>query len=435
MGEKLPGMLLSLLIILKVFGSTEASCTMSISGSTAYCRNRGLTSVPQNLPTGIKYLDLYNNLITTLSQSDFSRYGNLTHLYLSKNHITTVNGRAFCNLYNYNNQSDFAELSLSFNHLSNLRADMFTWLANLEFLHLKNNEISDIQAGTFNSTPELISLWLYYNKLTNLRSDMFTGLGNLETLYLSNNEISDILAGTFSSTPQLTSLYLNNNKITNLRLDMFRGLGILETLWLHNNEISDIQAGTFNSMPQLVILDLQNNRLTVLNAEMFAELSAISVNIANRTKLFSFEGFIYLNINNNPWQCDCRMLPCRQKMTGSHPFENQILCEGPSNFRGVRLKDISPEDLICEEPGVPKQSQPAPSFSLPVLIGSVCGAVAGTVLVGTIILIIWCKRKTQNPPSDPNNPVAFSNTSANVTISGHDQTKQGEADTTGLVNP
>ncbi|XP_078594761.1 uncharacterized protein LOC144872440 isoform X3 [Branchiostoma floridae x Branchiostoma japonicum] len=58
MGEKLPGMLLSLLIILKVFGSTEASCTMSISGSTAYCRNRGLTSVPQNLPTGIKYLDL-----------------------------------------------------------------------------------------------------------------------------------------------------------------------------------------------------------------------------------------------------------------------------------------------------------------------------------------------------------------------------------------
>ncbi|CAH1264576.1 Hypp3028 [Branchiostoma lanceolatum] len=56
MGEKLTEMLLSLLIILKVFGSTEAAC--SITGSTADCFNQGLTSVPQNLPTGITRLDL-----------------------------------------------------------------------------------------------------------------------------------------------------------------------------------------------------------------------------------------------------------------------------------------------------------------------------------------------------------------------------------------
>ncbi|XP_035676354.1 carboxypeptidase N subunit 2-like isoform X3 [Branchiostoma floridae] len=421
MGEKLPGMLLSILIILKVFGATEASCR--ITGFTADCSNQNLTSVPQDLPTGIDGLYLWDNLITTLSQFDFSQYGLLTLLYLSKNHITTVNGHAFCNLHKYNNQSELIDLKLSFNHLSNLSADMFTWLANLEFLSLDNNEISDIQAGTFNSTPQLRDLGLYGNKLTKLSADMFTGLENLQTLWLSNNEISDIPFGTFTSTPQLTWLYMGNNKLTSLRSDMFRGLGNLMTLYLNNNEISDIQAGTFNSMPQLVILDLQNNRLTVLNAEMFAELSAISVNIARH----SFEG---ININNNPWQCDCRMLPCRQKMTGSHPFENQIICEGPSNFRGVRLKDISPEDLICEEPGAPNQPQPAPSFSLPVLIGSVCGAVAGTVLIVTIIFMIWRKRKTQNPPSAGQTPpIAFS------TISEHDQTGQGEADTTGLVSP
>ncbi|XP_066283210.1 uncharacterized protein [Branchiostoma lanceolatum] len=280
MNEKLTGMLLSLLIILKVFGSTEAAC--SITGSTAYCRNQGLTSVPQNLPTGIIYLDLGNNLITTLNQSDFSQYGSLQELWLY------------------------------------------------------NNEISDIQAGTFNSTPQLRELYLYQNNLTNLRSDMFTGLGNLETLWLHNNEISDIQAGTFNSTPQLRDLWLSQNKLTNIRSDMFTGLGNLQFLYLHDNEISDIQAGTFNSKPQLWSLRLEHNRLTVLKAEMFAKLSSIQ----------------YVSIYNNPWQCDCRMVPFRQMMTGSHYFENQITCKGPSNFHGQKLKDISPEDLTCEKPTI-----------------------------------------------------------------------------------
>ncbi|CAH1264547.1 PXDN [Branchiostoma lanceolatum] len=73
------------------------------------------------------------------------------------------------------------------------------------------------------------------------------------------------------------------------------------------------------------------------------------------------------------------------------------------------------------------QLQPAHSFSLPVLIGSVCGAVAGTVLIGIIILTIWCKRKTQNPPSGPTPPVVFSNASASVAISGHDNHETGRA--------
>ncbi|KAI8508661.1 hypothetical protein Bbelb_137600 [Branchiostoma belcheri] len=73
MGEK-PGLLLSLLIILKVFGSTEASCSLGqVTGSlTANCGNQDLTSVPQNLPTGTTNLDLRYNQITTISHSDFS---------------------------------------------------------------------------------------------------------------------------------------------------------------------------------------------------------------------------------------------------------------------------------------------------------------------------------------------------------------------------
>eukprot|EP00058_Branchiostoma_floridae_P021160 XP_002606650.1 hypothetical protein BRAFLDRAFT_91743 [Branchiostoma floridae] len=110
--EMLPKMLLSLLIILKVFGSTEASC--SISGSYADCYYLDLTSVPQNLPANITTLDVKINLITTLSQSDFQSYGSLTHLDLSQNRIDTINGQAFYYL------SDLINLDLEENRLSNI---------------------------------------------------------------------------------------------------------------------------------------------------------------------------------------------------------------------------------------------------------------------------------------------------------------------------
>ncbi|KAI8502967.1 biological adhesion [Branchiostoma belcheri] len=56
-----------------------------------------------------------------------------------------------------------------------------------------------------------------------------------------------------------------------------------------------------------------------------------------------------VNLENNPWQCDCRMVPFRQKMVGKL-FEDNITCVKPSRFLGQKLKDINPDDLICEEP-------------------------------------------------------------------------------------
>ncbi|KAI8508663.1 hypothetical protein Bbelb_137620 [Branchiostoma belcheri] len=206
----------------------------------------------------------------------------------------------------------------------------------------------------------------------------------------------------------------------------------------------------------------------------------------------------------------------RQKMTGSYSFENQITCEEPSNFQGQKLKDISPEDLICEEPTIERFKEvhkytvveggslylvceasgiPTPditvilpsglnatlessggrvtvgvngaititnvtaedaglyvciavspggstfatmvvnvqlpghesafSISSSVFIYSVFGSVAGTAFIGAIIFAIWHRRKKRKPSSDQTPPVVFSNSSANVPISEHDQTGNG----------
>ncbi|XP_078678017.1 uncharacterized protein LOC144914261 isoform X2 [Branchiostoma floridae x Branchiostoma belcheri] len=322
MGEQLPGMLLSLLIILKVLGSTAASCSITkVTGSlTANCSDQGLTSVPQNLPTGVTHLHLQNNLITKLNQSDFSQYGNLTNLDLG------------------------------------------------------NNDISEIQAGTFYPTPELRTLSLSHNKLTSLRSDMFAGLG------------------------------------------------ILDSLYLDNNEIADIQAGTFNETSGLGTLHLQHNRITVLKADIFSKLSTIST----------------VNISNNPWQCDCNMVPFRQKMKGSYLFEDQITCEG---HRGQKLKDISPENLQsdCEKPTMLSKDQwnvptagnhgfivgfisgNSDIFSPPVLVGIACAIF--TLVIAMIVLTIWYKRRSRNI-QESSDPRVFYNT-ANVTARAHNKTRHG----------
>ncbi|KAI8509604.1 hypothetical protein Bbelb_120320 [Branchiostoma belcheri] len=220
MSNKARRMLVLLLIILKEAGPT-AACSSSCS-SLCYCDNRGLTSVPQDLPTDITYLDLEGNAIKTLNQSDFS-----------------------------------------------------------------SNNIHSIEAGTFNDTTKLRRLELQYNNISTITADIFGNLLQLQTLKLSGNNIN-----TFP-----VEALLNLNMLSELTLD--------------------------------------NNQLETLPFMAYDILASIST----------------VNINDNPWQCDCRMAPFKQKMSGSYPFENQIRCDGPANLTGQYLRDVTlnPEDLICEE--------------------------------------------------------------------------------------
>ncbi|XP_078656538.1 uncharacterized protein LOC144902789 [Branchiostoma floridae x Branchiostoma belcheri] len=475
MGKKPPGVLMFLLVILKVLGTAKADCS-TVSWMT-FCSNQNLTSVPQDLPTTIWYLDLRSNQITTLSQSDFSRYNSLSYLHLHGNHISTINSQAFHQL------SDLTNLDLSQNHLTSLRPDMFTGLGNLVGLNLYNNDISDIQAGTFSPTPQL------------------------RNLHLDNNHIQTIPNNLLVNVSFLRSLRLSNNNITMFPFED-----------LSRNEIS--------------LLYLDNNQMTALSWLDYDILTSISD----------------VNIDNNPWQCDCRMVDFRLKMNGSRHFENQVNCSQPDNFHGQKLIDINREDLICEAPtiasfrtignnplvqgkpihlaceasGIPtpditvilpsglnvtvrsggemnvtaaglyvciavnlagstfatlvvelhtvpttvltpsvtsplattsnspesttdldsattsfpppvsvpslpsKQPGSVPSFSLPVLLAAVCGSVAGTLFIGGIILAIWCKRNNQSPPKRPDFSVVFNNTNTTTTVitNGHNLTGQ-----------
>ncbi|XP_019635836.1 PREDICTED: chondroadherin-like [Branchiostoma belcheri] len=379
MSKRPPCVLMFLLVLLRVLGTTDA-CDCSASTTYCNCVGLNLTSVPQNLLTNTTRLFLKQNQITTLSQSDFSRYRSLKSLDLAYNHISVINSQAFHHL------SSLTALWLIHNRLTSLRADMFTGLVKLDTLFIYNNDINDIQAGTFDSTPNLRSLYMYYNKLTTLRADMFTGLGNFKGLYLNNNDITDIQPGTFNQTPLLKNLFLNNNKLTSLKFDMFTGLGNVQGLTLDGNNIMNIQARTFNSTPQLVNLNLENNqiqslpsnllvnllqlgslklshnKMTMFPFEELSDVQTISFLYGHNNKLTTlpsmaydvFSSISYVNIENNPWQCDCGMVPFKLKMTGSYPFEDQINCSQPDHLTGLKLKNVKLEKLFseCVEPTI-----------------------------------------------------------------------------------
>ncbi|KAI8486775.1 hypothetical protein Bbelb_355230 [Branchiostoma belcheri] len=231
MVRKPAGVLMFLLVILKMLGTAEADC--SCRYSECDCRYEDLTSVPQDLPTNIISLQLEVNIITTIR------------------------------------------------------------LGNLETLDLYDNEISAIQAGTFNSTPQLSALDLSSNKLTSLRSDMFTGLGNLEELHLNRNDITNIQAGTFNSTSQLRYLSLYNNYILSIPSNLLTNLLQLRDLRLSDNNITTFPFDDLARLQRLYRLDLNNNQMTTLPSIAYDILSSISD----------------VNIGNNPWQCDSTGIP------------------------------------------------------------------------------------------------------------------------------
>eukprot|EP00058_Branchiostoma_floridae_P003942 XP_002589430.1 hypothetical protein BRAFLDRAFT_80173 [Branchiostoma floridae] len=190
--------LVLLLILLKKFGPIAAcssTCNLLPQSWACDCDNRGLSSVPQFLPTTIRNLNLENNVITTVSQSDFSRYTNVDVLNLESNQLSVINSRAFYNL------SRLAHLHLENNQLTRLTADMFVGLDNLGVLDLRNNNIHSIEGGTFTTTPKL-----YY-------------------LILTNNNISTLAAGTFVNPPRLKFLWLG------VTIGILLALAIFLTIW------------------------------------------------------------------------------------------------------------------------------------------------------------------------------------------------------------
>ena len=116
---------------------------------------------------------------------------------------------------------------------------------NIKKIYLNNNEISDIESGTFAKNFQCTKLRLDWNRLTEVRKNMWMGLAALEWLSLEHNEIEHVEPSAFADLPNLRGLYLHNNKLTTLPGNIFpqKQMPTIEILTLHENSLRRNELG------------------------------------------------------------------------------------------------------------------------------------------------------------------------------------------------
>eukprot|EP00058_Branchiostoma_floridae_P013266 XP_002598754.1 hypothetical protein BRAFLDRAFT_74570 [Branchiostoma floridae] len=291
MGGKLRHLLMFLLIILKESNMPEAGCSCAPSGYN--CTSRGLTSIPQNLPTNISSLDMGHNLITGVYESELVQYRDtLKTLKLRSNQITIIQAGTFANL------PRLQEVNLASNQITDVQAGAFANLPSLEMLCLSNNNITTIQSGLFANLPQLQDLFLHENQITVIHPGSFVDLIHLERLFLQVNKITTIQSIGLAHLSQIQILDLCRNQITVIQPDLFANLIHLKKLLLFSNKITMIQAGTFANLPQLQELKLLHNQITDIQAGSFANLPRLEVLLLSQNEITEIHPGTFANLTH-----------------------------------------------------------------------------------------------------------------------------------------
>ncbi|XP_075551631.1 uncharacterized protein LOC142585057 isoform X2 [Dermacentor variabilis] len=245
------------------------------NGTSFFCENTGLRSLPSTIPHNATNLDLSGNLFSTLQKNDFPLMPQLTILVLSSSNVSSLGEDVFGNLPMLKN------VYLQGNKIRNIEADTFVSNKNLRNLHLSHNPIESIAAEAFRGLTALETLDLRSCLLTDVHGELLVHPKNLTHLWLDGNEIESLRPHAFENLKRLQVLSLTRNKLVRLSAKDFTGLVSLRTLNLAYNKLADL-TGAFTALGSLRTLDLEGNKIDAMADDMFWPLTNIeSLNLRN----------------------------------------------------------------------------------------------------------------------------------------------------------
>ncbi|XP_020290650.1 leucine-rich repeats and immunoglobulin-like domains protein 3 isoform X2 [Pseudomyrmex gracilis] len=240
--------------------------------------------------TQLRELKVNKNQLTKVPDLVFVK--NITHLTLSHNLITSINGTALLTL------QQLQYLDLSGNKISVLQKGSFLTPNQLTHLNLNMNQISIIENGSLDNLTSLEELRLNKNHLTQLK-DLFSGLKELRVLEVNRNNLQQIHGLSLKHLTKLRELHLKRNKIemlddgafwplnnlimlhldfnmlTSIRKGGLFGLTSLQTLTLSHNQISSIELQAWEQCLKITEIDLSHNALTSIDRDAFEYLSRL----------------------------------------------------------------------------------------------------------------------------------------------------------------
>lgn len=238
----------------------------------------------------LRELKVNKNHLTQVPDLVFVK--NITHLTLSHNLITSINGTTLLSL------QQLQYLDLSGNKISVLQKGSFLAPNRLVHLNLNTNYIVMIENGSLNNLTSLEELRLNKNNLTQLK-DLFTNLGklrklevnknnlqqihglslknlkSLEELHLKRNRIDKLDDGAFWPLKNLILLHLDFNMLTTVRKGALFGLEHLQKLTLSHNQISTIEPQAWDICREILEIDLSHNDLTSIDRGSFEYLTKL----------------------------------------------------------------------------------------------------------------------------------------------------------------
>nr|XP_033812485.1 leucine-rich repeat transmembrane protein FLRT1 [Geotrypetes seraphini]XP_033812486.1 leucine-rich repeat transmembrane protein FLRT1 [Geotrypetes seraphini]XP_033812487.1 leucine-rich repeat transmembrane protein FLRT1 [Geotrypetes seraphini] len=337
----------------EVIDSTTCPNVCRCDNGFIYCNDRGLTSIPGNIPDDATTLYLQNNQIKNAGiPMELKSKVNVQVIYLYENDL---------NEFPVNLPHSLRELHLQDNNVRTVARDALARIPLLEKLHLDDNSVStvSIEDDAFVDSKQLKLLFLSRNHLSSIPNGLprtleelrlddnristiplhaFKGLNSLRRLVLDGNLLANqrIADDTFSRLQNLTELSLVRNSLAAPPLNLPNSH--LQKLYLQDNAISHIPYNTLSKMRQLQRLDLSNNNLTSLPRGLFDDLESLS----------------QLLLRNNPWYCGCNLMWLRDwvKARASVVNVRGLMCQGPEKVRGMAIKDITNEMDECFDTGL-----------------------------------------------------------------------------------
>ncbi|MEE6462074.1 hypothetical protein FKM82_001481 [Ascaphus truei] len=222
-------------------------------------------------------------------------------------------------------------LDLSNNRISTLHLRVFYNCSALETLNANENRIHRVfLKGTMRPSKQSVKS----------SSDEF--LTSLKALLLEKNRLKAVPKG-LGKLQSLQTLCLSFNRILHIHRVDFQNCTELKRIYLQNNRISKIHPEAFSDIKKLQVLRLSSNALITIAPLVFMYTHVLQAEV---------------DLSNNPWACDCRLLTLKHFMSTLFKDlgrEWDVTCSAPLSMKGQHLLstgdfpstcDISMEDSV-----------------------------------------------------------------------------------------
>ncbi|KAM4725653.1 uncharacterized protein FYW61_013720 [Anableps anableps] len=183
---------------------------------------------------------------------------------------------------------DSVVVKLNSNHLKRINKDDFCDMSKLRILDLGDNQISDVDDGSFKDLVILKTLKITLNTLTTLTNNIFQGLSNLTMLDLSNNNIQFIHKSAFKDLTSLQTLDLGRNKLQQvIDIQQIFQLPQIQAVNLTHNLFSSFETkhllhNFFSNLEELIISS-PNMKTFSISTPIFPKLKKLDLAVSRNS--------------------------------------------------------------------------------------------------------------------------------------------------------